>query len=80
LFPNASSCRPTGWAGYLDEGFTPDYKLRKYQGEEGKELWYRETAENAFGWWLKNKERYANRASSVVIYLETCALNGKSEK
>jgi hypothetical protein len=45
---------------YLGEGFTPDYKLPKYQGERGRELWYRETAENALTWWLKKKERYAN--------------------
>ena len=45
---------------YLGEGFTPDYKLPKYQCAEGKELWYRETTENALSWWLKNKERYAN--------------------
>jgi hypothetical protein len=45
---------------YLGEQFTPDYKLPKYQGEQGRELWYRETNENALTWWLKNKERYAN--------------------
>ena len=45
---------------YLGEGFTPDYKLPKYRCEEGKELWYRETTENALSWWLKNKERFAN--------------------
>jgi hypothetical protein len=44
---------------YLGEGFTPDYKLPKYQGEQGRELWYREATENALTWWLKNKERYA---------------------
>ena len=32
---------------YLGERFTPDYRLAKYQGEEGKELWYRESIENA---------------------------------
>jgi hypothetical protein len=47
-------------ATYLGEGFTPDYRLPKYQAEEGKELWYRDTTENALSWWLKNKERYAN--------------------
>jgi hypothetical protein len=45
---------------YLGENFTPDYKLPKYQGEHGKEIWYRETVENAFARWLTNKERYAN--------------------
>jgi len=45
---------------YLGEGFTPNYKLPKYQGEQGRELWYRETTENALTWWLKNRERYAN--------------------
>lgn len=45
---------------YLGEAFTPDRKLPKYQGEQGIELWYRETTENAVTWWLKNKERYAN--------------------
>jgi hypothetical protein len=46
---------------YLGQPFAPDYKLPKYQkGEEGKEIWYRETAENAFNWWLLNRDRYAN--------------------
>jgi hypothetical protein len=45
---------------YLGENFAADYKLPKYQGEGGKEIWYRETIENAFTWWLENKERYAN--------------------
>jgi hypothetical protein len=45
---------------YLDEQFAPDYKLPKYQGEQGKEIWYTDTVENAFTWWIKNKEHYAN--------------------
>jgi len=46
---------------YLGQPFTTDYKLPKYRnGEEGKEIWYRETAENAFNWWLTNRDRYAN--------------------
>jgi len=46
---------------YLGQPFTPDYKLAKYQqGEPGKEIWYRETSENAFHWWLLNRDRYAN--------------------
>jgi len=45
---------------YVREAFTPDRKLPKYQGEQGTELWYRETTENAVTWWLKNEARYAN--------------------
>ena len=45
---------------YLGENFTPDYKLPKYQSEGGREIWYRNTTENALTWWLKNKERYAS--------------------
>ncbi len=49
---------------YLGEGFTPDYKLPKYQGEQGRARWYRETTENALMWWLKNKKRYESTARS----------------
>lgn len=41
---------------YLGENFAPDFKLPQYQGEQGKEIWYRETVENALAWWSKNKE------------------------
>jgi hypothetical protein len=48
---------------YLSQPFTPDFKLPKYRQSEtelGRELWYRETAENALHWWLLNKDLYAN--------------------
>jgi hypothetical protein len=45
---------------YLGGKFTPDYGLPKYQAEQDKETWYRETTENAFAWWLKSKDHYAD--------------------
>jgi len=45
---------------YLGHPFTPDRLAKYQQGEQGKETWYRDTAENAFNWWLINKARYAN--------------------
>jgi len=46
---------------YLNQPFTPDCQLPIYQKDaKGKELWYCETSQNAFHWWLLNKDRYAN--------------------
>jgi hypothetical protein len=42
--------------GYLGQKFAPDCKLPQYQGESGKEIWYRETVENALAWWSKSRE------------------------
>lgn len=44
---------------YLGERFTPDDKLSKYQGEQGRETLWREATENALAWWPKNKDRFA---------------------
>jgi hypothetical protein len=44
---------------YLGERFTPDGKLSKYQGEQGRETLWREATENALAWWPKNKDRFA---------------------
>ncbi len=44
---------------YLGERFTPDYKLSKYQGEQGRETLWKEATENALAWWPKNKYRFA---------------------
>jgi hypothetical protein len=44
---------------YLGEKFTPDYKLPKYQGEQGRDALCREATENTMAWWSKNKDRFA---------------------
>ena len=44
---------------YLGERFTPDNKLSKFQGEQGRETLWRESTENALAWWPKNKDRFA---------------------
>jgi hypothetical protein len=45
---------------YLGHPFAPDRRAQFRQGGQGNEDWYRTTAENAYRWWLLNKDDYAN--------------------